>query len=174
MRFDDVKNLKAIELLEILQTLVQENAQRMSNNSKEINNLQVNSVPSADRNRKISALYYQNKELANNNSEYITMHSKLLKLLSDLQKYDNIIFEEQKSKEQIIEEINDSVHNMPPLNYSKDQKPSYNECFEVTANGDLEFDDNHPYYDDEKFRKKLYEHFIETEQYEKLISMSDK
>ena len=64
----------------------------------------------------------------------------------------------------LIENQEIDMKNKPEKNLIELTKEDY---FDLTVNGAMEFDSNHPYFNDEVFYKELFEYFKDEELYEK-------
>ncbi|MCG8696738.1 MAG: hypothetical protein MI922_01695 [Bacteroidales bacterium] len=155
MRFEELKNLKVGELIEIIQMLVKTNALQMEKNTRKTNHIISNKESFYNTRELLNALAANNKELIQSNNKYIELHTYLVNFLKELQKYDEITVEIDESKGTKSASFID-----------------YEECFKQTVSGKLEFNEKHPLFDDKSFRKDLYQYYIANEEYEKLIDMN--
>lgn len=154
MRFEELKNLKVGELIEIIQMLVKTNALQMEKNTRKTNHIISNKEAFHNTREILNALAANNKELIQSNNKYIELHTYLINFLKELQKYDEITVEIDETK---------GIKTASFIDYE--------ECFKQTVSGKLEFNKKHPLYDDKSFRKDLYKYYIAHEEYEKLIDM---
>jgi len=130
--------------IEVLKEKVKSNLLIIQNNQKEIRNLLKQPV-SAERSTQLEDKYGLNKVLLAENNDFINVQ---LTLTNFLEKYNNSdIFE----KEMVT----------APSTFSNEK-----ECFEMTVNGQIPYNTQHPYYNDDNFFHKLLNYYQEIEDYE--------
>lgn len=128
----------------MLKEKVKSNLTEIQNNQKEIRNLLKQSA-SSERSLELEEKYGLNKVLLAENNDFINVQ---LTLSNFLDKYNNSdVFE------------NEMV--TVPIHYRNE-----NECFELTVNGRVIFDQNHPFYSDDNFYRKLLTYYQKVEDYE--------
>ena len=131
--------------VDVLKEKVKSNLIEIQNNQKQIRELLKQPV-STDRSAQLEEKYATNKVLLAENNDFINVQ---LTLSNFMEKYNNTdIFEHGAVT--------------TACNYTNE-----NECFEMTINGMLDFNTQHPYYSDDSFFQKLMKHFQESENYEK-------
>ncbi len=124
---------------------------------------------SDERDEKLNTRYNCNKKLLAENNDSINLQLTLLKYLT---KYRNVIKEEMEASVEIkynhsTEENSYSSKTAEADKRSSDSKGlEPDECFQLTVNGEIRFNKEHPYFDDENFVNRLINHFSELEDYE--------
>jgi len=66
-----------------------------------------------------------------------------------------------------------SAHEIKTTQLNLKQNHSYDEMFEMTINGKVSYDKNHPYYNEKLFVDRLMQYYIKTERYEKCIELKN-
>jgi hypothetical protein len=132
-----------IETIEVLKLKVRQNLIQIQTNQKEIREL-LGTPASDERSTKMEELYASNKLLLAENSDFISVQ---LTLSNFIDKYSNT---------SVLE--GEMANVKAPL--------SENECFEKTINGELTFNQEHPFYSDNTFFQKLMNHYQSMEDYE--------
>ena len=131
------------QTIDVLKSKVRQNLVNIQNNQKAIRELLKDTV-SDERSTKLEELYAMNKVLLAENNDFITVQ---LTLSNFVDKYNNTdVFELQ-------------IANTPVFANEKD-------CFEKTVNGDVPFNNEHPYYNNDTFFQKLMAHYQTVEDYE--------
>jgi hypothetical protein len=130
--------------IEVLKEKVKSNLLIIQNNQKEIRELLKQPV-SSERSTQLEEKYALNKVLLTENNDFINVQ---LTLTNFLEKYNNSDFFE---KEMVT----------APCSFSSEK-----ECFELTVNGNIPYDTQHPYYNDDNFFQKLLNYYQEIEDYE--------
>ncbi len=128
----------------MLKEKVKSNLTEIQNNQKEIRSLLKQSA-SPERSLELEEKYGLNKMLLAENNDFINVQ---LTLSNFLDKYNN-------------SEVFESEFVTVPLQYQNE-----NECFELTVNGRLVFNQSHPYYSDDNFYRKLLNYYQNVEDYE--------
>ena len=100
---------------------------------------------SDDRSRRLKERYDMNKNLLMENNDFINVQ---LTLINFIDKYKNSVVMAEVSKNRMMQAGQ-------PVDY-----------FEATISGELPYDDQHPYFQDEEFFTKLLSYFQEKEDYE--------
>lgn len=130
--------------IEMLKEKVKGNLMEIQNNQKEIRNL-LKQPASAERSVELEEKYALNKVLLAENNDFINVQ---LTLSNFLDKYSSS--EVLKSE---MEPVQATFRNEE-------------ECFELTVNGRLLFNSQHPYYQDDNFFHKLLAYYQKLEDYE--------
>lgn len=128
----------------MLKEKVKSNLTEIQNNQKEIRSL-LKQPASPERSLELEEKYGLNKVLLAENNDFINVQ---LTLSNFLDKYNN-------------SEVLESELVTVPLQYRNE-----NECFELTVNGRLIFNQSHPFYNDDNFYRKLLNYYQKVEDYE--------
>ena len=139
------------QTVEQLKSRVQKNLDIIHRNEKIVKELLEEPV-SNERSRKLEEKYQENKKLLTENNDSIKLQLQLTKFIDT---YKNE-FEETEEKQ--FNKTEASKETEAPL--------TRDDIFELTVNKELQFDENHPYYEDEEFFNDLMEHFSSVEDYE--------
>jgi len=130
---------------ELLKEKVKSNLFEIQNNQKEIRNLLKQTV-SAERSAELEEKYSLNKILLAENNDFINVQ---LTLTNFLEKYNTSdIFETEQSTILSSKGTGDK------------------DCFELTVNGIVPFDAQHPLFNDDNFFQKLLHYYQDMEDYE--------
>ena len=133
-----------IRTIENLKEKVRNNLFDIQNNQKSIRHW-LKQPASEQRSAELEEKYALNKVLLNENNDFINVQ---LTLTSFIEKYkDSDLFENNGIK--------------LPVQYKNE-----NECFEMTVNGFISFDSDHPYYESDSFYQRLLDYFQAIEDYE--------
>lgn len=135
--------------VEELKSRVQSNLDIIHKNERVVKKL-LDEPVSNERSRKLEIKYQENKKLLKENNDAIKLQLQLSKFIDT---YKN---ELEATEENQME----ATQEEPEAPLSKE------EVFELTANKEIPFDENHPYYNDEDFFNDLMEHFTSVEDYE--------
>lgn len=131
--------------IELLKDKVKSNLLEIQNNQKEIRSLLKQPV-SAERSAELEEKYSINKILLAENNDFINVQ---LTLTNFLEKYNSSdIFEKDLNASQPCQCANE------------------NDCFELTINGVMPFNAQHPYFNDDNFFQKLLRYYQDIEDYE--------
>jgi hypothetical protein len=130
--------------IEMLKDKVKGNLTEIQSNQKEIRNL-LKQPASAERSVELEEKYALNKVLLAENNDFINVQ---LTLSNFLDKYSN-------------SEVLEGVMVPGQALYRNE-----NECFDLTVNGKLTYNQNHPFYNDDKFFHKLLTYYQNVEDYE--------
>jgi hypothetical protein len=135
-----------IKLIESLKDRVVSNLQSVKLNEKIIKEM-LSKPDSSERNFLLEVKFNENRRLLAENLDFIEIRSKLTNLL---EKYKNAEFlkEDEVSK-------------------NEKENISIEDYFLVTIEGELEFNENHPYFHDDDFFAKLINYYSGKENYEK-------
>ncbi len=132
--------------IELLKEKVKSNLLEIQNNQKEIRNLLKQPV-SAERSAELEEKYSLNKILLAENNDFINVQ---LTLTNFVEKYSSSdIFENEQSAS-------------APCGCTGEK-----DCFELTVNGVIPFDLQHPFFNDDNFFQKLLHYYQDIEDYEK-------
>jgi hypothetical protein len=132
--------------IEILKEKVKSNLFEIQNNQKEIRNL-LNQPVSEERSSELEERYATNKILLTENNDFINVQ---LTLTNFYEKYnDSDVF---RIKEMVSVPV---------------QQMNMNECFEQTIDNKIAYNEDHPYYNDDKFFQKLIHYYEKLEDYER-------
>jgi len=156
MKFDEIKNIPAWELLSLLQKLVKENAERIKKNSTvSLNNESDVNFTENGKEANSSQKKHNFKNAYLQNSFYIDLHHKLFSFLKELS--EGLLEEttENKNEKVSAEEI------------EKIKEFEFQFYLEETLKDSLAFDSAHPFYENKKFITTLIAEYTNTEEYEK-------
>jgi hypothetical protein len=121
---------------------------------------------------KINALYEINRNLLNKNKEAINIQLKMINFLNTYrvnvplnQSFNtaNDSFSAKEIEEQLIIPANVSKTDLDAIGVSEITEEDY---FNLTVEGKIVFNKNHPYFENEKFYQKLMAHYKASENYE--------
>lgn len=132
------------QTIDMLKEKVKSNLTEIQNNQKEIRLLLKQPI-SPERSVELEQKYALNKVLLAENNDFINVQ---LTLSNFLDKYNN------------SEVLECEMATVPA------QFKSESECFEMTVNGKMVFDQSHPFYNDDEFYKKLLKYYQDVEDYE--------
>jgi len=140
---------KLKETIDLLRKKVRSNLDLINTNQEQINVILNATEPSERQQRmpEFESKFKVNKELLSLNNDLIKVQITLMNFL-----------DKHKNNEALEHEILTSV---PVSSLDKE------EVFELTKTGEVEFDQEHPYYNDDQFFQELLMFFESTEQYEK-------
>lgn len=135
--------------IESLKEKVKLNLFEIQDNQKEIRNWLKQPV-SEHRTAELEEKYALNKILLAENNDFINVQ---LTLSNFLEKYSG------------TEVLDNEKVKVPCGNMSEDN------CFEMTVNGKISFDSNHPFFRNDDFYNKLLSHFQRIEDYERCMHL---
>ena len=133
------------KLIHLLKEHVNQNNKEIQFNQDEINKL-LSDISLSTRKKDLDAKYSFNRQLLNENSDFVKMQ---LELNEFLEKY-NHLFSEYNQDNQV----------------TKPENADSQSLFYKTVNGQLEFDQAHPQFNDPGFFKDLFDYFENHENYE--------
>ena len=139
------------EAIEQLKTRVQGNLNIIHKNEKVVRKILEEPV-SNSRSQKLEVKYEENKKLLKENNDSIKLQLQLTKFIDT---YKN---ELQETEEPQMEEQQTIQKTEEPL--------TKEDIYHLTINKELEFDEQHPFYNDEEFFNDIMEHFTSVEDYE--------
>jgi len=139
------------QTVEILKGRVQKNLDIIHKNERIVKKLLEEPV-SNERSQKLEEKYQENKKLLTENNDSIKLQLQLTKFIDTYKNEFEEIEDEQFKKTEAPEETE------APL--------TREDVFRLTINKEIQFDEHHPYYEDEEFFNDLMEHFSSIEDYE--------
>lgn len=157
MRFDEIKNKSAWEILKLLQKKTRQNAELIKENSNLIQLALKGEVEFTNGSYDVAIIQAENNKIIQENRDYLKLHNQLLGFLKNASKPEEH-YTVRNLEEPEEEKVNPKTKT---LTFSID------EYFDQTINGLIEYDAKHPYYTSEDFRNRLLEYFTEKEEYEK-------
>jgi hypothetical protein len=141
---------KAIEVLKIK---VNSNLEEIRQNEIQFHKMLSDGLAIKDP-EEMNRIILLNKNLLNENFDYINVQISLLKFLEKYQ-FQKVLTESQPGKvDSIAEKKADAV-----------------DFFMETVSGNIRFDSEHPLFNDEVFYERLLKHFEENEEYEKCAEL---
>ena len=146
------------QTIEKLKSRVQKNLNVFYENERIVKKL-LEEPESEERNQKLEEKYYENKQLLKENDDSIKLQLQLTKFIDTYEKELEKTEEEQCYNPEAAKETNDSL--------------TKEEIFELTKTKDLQFEENHPYFDDEEFFDELMDYFSSIEDYEMCSALMD-
>lgn len=119
---------------------------------------------SQERSKKLNGKFELNKKLIQENNDSLKLQREII---SYLDKYKTNFSESN--------EVN-KINNYLEQSDSEDEILEINkeDYFELTVNGELVFDSQHPYFNDESFLNDLLLHFISLENYEMCAQLKER
>lgn len=156
MKFDEIKRMSAWEILKLLQKKTRRNANLIKENSRMIKSVLKGEVELISGRFNIAEVQSKTNELIKENGEYLKLHNQLLTFMRSMQ----VSTESEEIKEFASEFEMDEPKQV-------NVKDSFDEMFDKTVLGSVEYNENHPYYDSDKFRDRLLKYYTEHEEYEK-------
>ena len=140
------------QTIEQLKSRTQNNLNIFYKNEKIIKKLLEEPV-SDERNRKLEEKYHENKKLLKENDDSIKLQLQLTKFIDN---YRNEF--EEETEENQLNKTEPSKEKQSPL--------SKEDIFNLTISKELQFDEDHPYFNDEEFFDELMDYFMDVEDYE--------
>lgn len=135
------------ETVELLRKRVASNLELIRYNDEVCKEILATQPPSSERSEKLTEGYGINKKYLNENRESLKLQMAIIKFLSD--------FGPQLVLETIATVGEESVE----------------EIFRKTVEGELSFNNLHPFFTDETFFDRIMAHYLENEQYEKCAEL---
>jgi len=137
------------QAIEELKNRVQKNLDIVHQNERVVRKLLEEPV-SNERSRKLEIKYQENKKLLKENNDSIKLQLQLSKFIET---YKN--------------ELEETEDSQMMTNQQEEEAPlTKEEIFNLTINKEIQFDENHPYFNDEEFFNDLMEYFTSVEDYE--------
>jgi hypothetical protein len=147
--------------VELLKKQVKVNLEIIHKNEKLVKAM-LNEPVSDGRSIRLENKYNINKVMLSENAEAIKLQLSIVKFL---EKYGSITDDEGVLDEEVDEAGN--LKEFSKTEESEKNKYSKDEYYIMTINDDIEFNNKHPYFSDNDFRKELLDYYIECEEYEK-------
>ncbi len=140
----DARNTSAFNILRQLQKLVKSNTARIRSNNRFIKK-NIKNGTLDEMNDVLNRITFENKNLADENTQYMELHTRLLCFLKAISKKQdpNMINNEQKPEQYHIDDY-----------------------LEKTVSGELKYNRHHPLYNNKQFRHMLIEYYSVLEEYE--------
>jgi len=155
--------------LEILKKRVQYNLKIINNNEKSVKDILKEPV-SSDRSERLDEKFGINKKILEENNDSLKIQLSIIKFLEKYNKqfeeFEEILdqieekIEEHKTETKEKEENNKDIANYEIKEITRD------DYFDLTINKSIEYDEQHPYFDDKDFFEKLMAYFTDLEDYE--------
>jgi len=141
----------------VLKERVQANLDIIHTNELIVREILKEPVSSA-RSKKLNERYNANKKLLAENNESIKIQLSLIKFIDQFKEnFKNDLSLVEKSQEK-KEKKNKQI--------SKPYEVSKEDFFELTTNGEVPYDNRHPYFNDQEFFDALLSHYTQVEDYE--------
>lgn len=140
------------QTLDLLRERVTSNLEIIHENEKVVRGLLQNEGVSNSRSEKLQIKFNENKALLEENNDLINLQVSIIKLI---QKY-------SKQFENSGISIN-LVHSSAPEEI---------DFYELTISGGIEYNENHPHFNDQEFYQKLMNHYLTNENYEMCSKLS--
>ena len=159
MKFEKAKNLTALEVLELLQHMTRTNCLKMKQNNDRVQEL--NDAAHVKENlHRVNRFNKHTRMLISENNQYIELHTRLLCFLKSLN---------NKADLQIAKLFSDPLIK----NAAECNTADFDDSFDRTVDGTLQYDEDHPFYSDATFRQKLLAFYLDREEYEKCAEIMD-
>jgi hypothetical protein len=182
------------QTVDYLQIRVKDNLKRIRTNQDKINNI-LKEPNSLERNERIQDIKSKNRQLRLENFEGIKIQLQIIKYLNNYRgDLNNFSLEEAENdqlkmfandqansgkNEQVMNEFPGATHQNKHNTNSREHvnnELSADDYFNLTVNGEVAFNYDHPFYEDIDFINRLLEHHINTEDYElcqELVTLRD-
>lgn len=145
-----IKQLRSV--IEALKERVNNNLDIIHENEKKVRKLLSEPV-SEQRASNLERIYDENKKMLKENHESIQLQLQINKFIES----NRALFENK--------EKNQKPENFEEISHRKELSPR--EYWDMTISGEIPFDQDHPYFENEKFFKSLLNYFTKIEDYEK-------
>ncbi|HEY4785251.1 MAG TPA: hypothetical protein VIH57_04350 [Bacteroidales bacterium] len=143
------------QLIELMRKHVVKNLESIKSNERHIREV-LDRPLSAERTRELNECYQLSKDLLSENNDFINLQVTLVNFTN---KYKKLLDEE-------------NTVNVTAVTYAqKIRSLSREDCFKLTVESNIKFDQNHPYYEDPDFINELIAHFEQSENYEKCAQL---
>jgi len=139
-------------VIEELRERVNNNLDMIHENEKKVRRLLRETV-SEQRSSNLEKIYEENKKMLKENHESIQLQLQINKFIES-----NRALLETKEK-------NQKPENVEEISHRKELSPV--EYWDMTISGEIPFDQDHPYFENEEFFKSLLSYFTKIEDYEK-------
>lgn len=160
MKFEEIKNLTAWELLTLLQNMVKENSEKIKNLSQ-LSLIKENKNRTAEE--KITNINSEKpdafKKAYEQNSKYIELHHKLFSFLKEL------------NEDLSDSETQNAQRNTELEEIEKIKEFEFQFCLEETIKGTILFNSAHPFFDNKEFISSLINEYSGIEEYEKCAEL---
>ncbi len=148
MKYENSKNLKAAQILKYIQKFVKKNSAELKRNNDDAHKI-MNSNENPYKLDELDWLNARNKKLIKQNSQYLELHTRLVDFLKSI-----------SSLKEEFEVDNSNVQE------DDNEQINFYDMFENTIEGKVEFNENHPFFGNDEFKKMLMEYYINKEEYE--------
>jgi len=145
------------EAIDTLKLRIRFNLNLIHNNEEKIKELLDEPVTEI-RSEKLKNRFNYNKRLLQENTDSIKLQKQLRTYLENYLNNSEIFFEKSNPIKS-LDHKNDDKKDVDAI--------SKEDYFDLTINGAVEFDKQHPYFNDDTFLNDLLTYFTETEEYEK-------
>ena len=142
--------------IEILRQRVRSNLDVLHQNEKKIKEILKEPV-SKQRSEKLNNRFNANKEILKENNDALLLQKDIILFIENY-------FNESNSFSLTIQTSEQKTNNVISKNKIIELKKE--DYLDLTINGALSFDENHPYYKDENFFNDLLNYYSEIEDYE--------
>lgn len=172
--------------IDILKKRVQYNLKIINNNEKNVKDILKEPV-SSDRSERLDEKFGINKKILEENNDSLKIQLSIIKFLEkyskQLDEFAEILdqidekIEEHKTETKEKEENSIQDENTDDIENYEIKEVTRDDYFELTINESIEYDDQHPYFNDKDFFEKLMGYFTDIEDYEmctKLIASHKK
>ena len=147
---------KLRESIELLKQRIKFNLELIHQNESKIKDILKEPV-SEKRSKKLNRRFSFNKQLLKENKDALRLQQGITYYLEnykvEIREFLDIVEINQAITSQ--EETQDEIGEIKK-----------EDCFDLTITGEIGFDNNHPYFNDESFLNELLAHFTEKEEYE--------
>ena len=148
--------------IEFLKKRVQHNLKIIHANEKNVRNILQEPV-SSSRSERLEEKFNINKRMLEENNDSIKIQLSIIRFLD---KFSNELEDYIKKLETENEKNNIAQNIIEEKNDSDVENLSRDDYFELTINNSIEFDQKHPFFDDEEFFNQLLEYYSNIENYE--------
>jgi hypothetical protein len=111
---------------------------------------------SSERTKELDESYKFSKSLLSENNDFINLQVSVMNFIN---KYKNVFQEQQKEQQQAVKVIAQSEQK-------ESFKISREDCFKLTVENAIAFNNDHPYFNDQTFYNDLFSYFEHIENYE--------
>jgi hypothetical protein len=161
MKFIKAQGMSALEILKLLQDMTRKNIKVMKSNNEEADKLSKEDNISSQHVVNLKYYYSKNKQLFKQNNLYIELHTRLLCFLKSLDDNYDV-------------EITSDLTELIFQNNKLQDEIDFDDCLNRTKMGLIEFNEQHPFFKDNKFLKELVKFYTVNEDYEKCISLMNR
>ena len=157
-----VENLRTS--IEVLRQRVRFNLDLLHENEKKIKEILKEPV-SENRSKKLNKRFNSNKKVLKENNDAIMLQKEMLVFIDNYYSETNKFPKELNVSEKTIQKVK------PDNKKLEIKKEDY---LDLTINGALDFDRDHPFFNDKSFFNELLNHFSEIEDYETCSMLTKK